>query len=89
MSALGLVAGRSLAAADGVSVDLTQWNPPDITTVADDPFGRLVKYGHALFTDTANQIGPGVSDPTSRFAATTLLAKIAICRPGANPMLCR
>ncbi len=84
-SALGLVAGRSLAAADGISIDLTQWNPPDITTVADDPFGRLVKYGHALFTDTANEIGPGVSDPTSRFAGNNLACQNCHLQAGRQP----
>ena len=85
MSALGLVASRSLAAADGISIDLTQWNPPDITTVADDPFGRLVKYGHALFTDTANEIGPGVSDPTSRFAGNNLACQNCHLQAGRQP----
>jgi thiosulfate dehydrogenase len=54
------------------NVDLTQWTPSDFTKVADDPFGKLVKYGYALFTDTANQIGPAVSDPARRFAGNNL-----------------
>ena len=53
-STVGL--GRSIAGSN--EIDLTQWTPPDITTIADDPFGTLVKYGHALFTNTANEIGP-------------------------------
>jgi thiosulfate dehydrogenase len=32
---------------ENVDIDLTQWTHPDIATVADDPFGKLVKYGYA------------------------------------------
>jgi thiosulfate dehydrogenase len=54
------------------SVDLTRWTAPDITTVGDDPFGKLVKYGRALVGDTANQIGPTVADPARRFSGNNL-----------------
>ena len=54
------IAGLNRAIAGNSDIDLTRWTPPDITTVADDPFGILVKYGHVLFTDTANEIGPTV-----------------------------
>ena len=40
------IAGLNRATAGDSDIDLTQWTPPDITTVADDPFGTLVKYGH-------------------------------------------
>jgi hypothetical protein len=36
---------RSIA--DGSEVDLTHWTPPDITSVAEDSFSALVKYGNA------------------------------------------
>jgi hypothetical protein len=58
------------SAAERVAIDLTQWTPPDISTVGEDPFGALAKYGHALFTDTANQIGPEVADATGALPAT-------------------
>jgi len=45
-----------------LSRDVTRWTPPDISTVGDDPFGKLVKYGHRLFTNAANEIGPAVSE---------------------------
>jgi thiosulfate dehydrogenase len=69
---LSAVAGRDLPAAESINIDLTQWTPPNIAIVADDPFGKLVKYGYALFTDTANEIGPAVSDSTRRFAGNNL-----------------
>ena len=72
LSTAALMVGRDLSAAESINIDLTQWTPPDIATVADDPFGKLVKYGHALSTDTANEIGPAVSDPTRRFAGNNL-----------------
>ena len=57
---------NQLPAAEAVVIDLTQWTPPDISKVSEDPFGELVKYGHALFTDTPNEIGPEVSDGAKR-----------------------
>jgi thiosulfate dehydrogenase len=59
----------TMAAAD---VDLTRWTPPDIATLADDPFGKLVRKGYALFTDTANEIGPTAADSTKRFTGNNL-----------------
>jgi thiosulfate dehydrogenase len=59
-------------AAEVATVDLTRWTPPDIATLGEDPFGKLVKYGHALVADTANQIGPTVSDPARRFSGNNL-----------------
>jgi hypothetical protein len=52
-----LLAANQRSRGAQVSIDLTQWTPPDIGTVSDDPFGQLVRYGHNLFTDTANEIG--------------------------------
>src|SRR5689334_17221609 len=61
-----MFSASSLIAADPPRVDLATWTPPDIGSVGDDPFGELVKFGHSLFTDTANQIGPTVADPAKR-----------------------
>jgi thiosulfate dehydrogenase len=66
-------------------IDLTQWMPPDIDMVADDPFGTLVKYGYELFTDTANKIGPTVSDPTKRFAGNNLACQNCHLQGGSQP----
>jgi thiosulfate dehydrogenase len=67
-----LMAGGQTPRAETSVIDLTRWTPPDISTVGDDPFGKLVKYGHALFTNTANQIGPAVSDASKRLAGNNL-----------------
>jgi thiosulfate dehydrogenase len=53
--------------------------------VADDPFGALVKFGYALFTDTANEIGPTVSDPGRRFAGNNLSCQNCHLRGGSQP----
>src|SRR5262245_9592621 len=37
-----LIVGPARPATQRVDIDLTKWAPPDIATVADDPFGRLV-----------------------------------------------
>jgi thiosulfate dehydrogenase len=80
-----LIAGLNGSIAGSSEIDLTQWIPPDITAVADDPFGTLVKYGYALFTDTANQIGPKVSNPARRFAGNNLACQNCHLQGGTHP----
>src|SRR5262249_49152780 len=58
---------------------------PDFATVADDPFGKMVKYGHALFTDTANELGPAVPDRARRFAGNNLACQQCHLRAGSQP----
>jgi thiosulfate dehydrogenase len=77
--------GDPLPAAETIAVDLTQWKPPDIRSIGEDPFGKLVKYGHALFTDTANEIGPAVSDPEKRFAGNNLACQNCHLQGGTQP----
>jgi len=67
-----LLGGNQSLRAEPGTIDLTQWTPPDISTVGDDPFGKLVKYGHRLFTNAANEIGPVVSDASKRLAGNNL-----------------
>jgi thiosulfate dehydrogenase len=83
--AVALMAGPAGAAAERVDIDLTQWTPPDIATVGDDPFGELVKTGRALFTDTANEIGPRAPDPTRRFAGNNLACQNCHLQGGSQP----
>jgi thiosulfate dehydrogenase len=84
MSGANLVAGAS-PRSKLITIDLIQWTPPDIATVGDDPFGELVKYGHALFVDTANEIGPTVSDPSRRFAGNNLACQNCHLQAGTQP----
>jgi thiosulfate dehydrogenase len=79
------VGSHPIRAAEQAVVDLTQWTPPDIGTVGDDPLGRLVKYGYALFADTANEIGPAVSDPAKRFAGNNLACQNCHLQAGTQP----
>ena len=67
-----LAVSGGVLGADVHTVDLTRRTPPDITTVGDDALGKLVKYGHALVAETANQIGPTASDPALRFSGNNL-----------------
>jgi thiosulfate dehydrogenase len=60
------------SAADRVEVDLTRWTAPDVASLGQDAFGELAKYGYALFTGTADEIGPAVSDVSRRFARNNL-----------------
>ena len=85
LGALTVMIGGGPPPAEGIQVDLTQWTPPDISGVTDDSFGRLVKYGHALFTDTANEIGPAVSDPARRFAGNNLVCQNCHLQAGSQP----
>jgi thiosulfate dehydrogenase len=77
--------GLNRSIADSREVDLTHWTPPDITSVAEDSFSTLVKYGNALFTDTANEIGPAVSDPAKRFAGNNLACQNCHLSGGTQP----
>jgi thiosulfate dehydrogenase len=63
---------RHATAADVPQIDLFEWTPPQMRSVGDDPFGKLVKYGYALMVDTANQIGPAVTDPAKRYSGNNL-----------------
>jgi thiosulfate dehydrogenase len=80
-----LMGGNQTPAAEVVAIDLTKWTSPDIGTVGDDAFGKLVKYGYALFTDTANEIGPAVSDAAKRFAGNNLACQNCHLLAGTQP----
>lgn len=77
--------GRSAMAADVAQVKLTEWTPPDIKTVGDDALGKLIKYGYALMTDTANQIGPAVADPAMRYSGNNLTCQNCHLKAGTQP----
>lgn len=90
MSALLLIAAAALTtrgatAADPQQFDLTEWTPPQMRSVGDDPFGRLVKYGYALMADTANQIGPSVADPAKRYSGNNLSCQSCHLKAGTQP----
>ncbi|HXX04038.1 MAG TPA: c-type cytochrome [Xanthobacteraceae bacterium] len=72
-------------AADPPKVDLMTWTPPEIGTVADDAFGKLVKYGYALVTDTASEIGPTVADPAKRYSGNNLDCQSCHLLAGTQP----
>src|SRR5262249_45373450 len=80
-----MIACNQVPAAEPAVIDLTQWMPPEIGTVGDDPFGKLVKYGHALFTDTANEIGPAVSNAAKRFTGNNLTCQNCHLQAGTQP----
>lgn len=80
-----LLGGHQTPRAEPGSIDLTQWRPPDIDMLGDDPFSKLVKYGHKLFTDTANEIGPAVSDSAKHLAGNNLACANCHLRAGTQP----
>jgi hypothetical protein len=68
--------GRDMAT-EPTAIDLTHLTPPEIDTVDADPFGKRAKHRHALFTNSANQIG---IDPV--FTAETRQGmRESSCRP--------
>ncbi|MBV9236399.1 MAG: c-type cytochrome [Xanthobacteraceae bacterium] len=91
ISFAALLASATLATAGGADagepskVDLTKWAAPDIASVGNDPFGKLVKYGYALISDTANQIGPTAADPARRFAGNNLNCQSCHLDAGTRP----
>jgi thiosulfate dehydrogenase len=80
-----LIAGSQLLRAETVVIDLTRWTPPDINTVGDDPFGKFVKYGHQLFTNAANEIGPSVVDASKRLEGNNLSCGNCHLQAGTQP----
>jgi thiosulfate dehydrogenase len=76
---------REGPAADVPQLDLAEWTPPSIGSAGDDPFGKLVKYGYALFTDTPNQIGPAAADPAKRFSRSSLTCQNCHLKAGTQP----
>jgi len=46
LAAAAVVMGREASAADIPQIDLTEWTPPSIDSVGDDPFGKLVHRFH-------------------------------------------
>jgi len=85
LSAGLLFGGNQTPHAGQITIDLSQWTPPDIGVVGDDPFSKLVKYGHKLFTDTANEVGPSAPDPTKRLAGNNLACQNCHLRAGTQP----
>ena len=88
LAALSVIAAlvmREARAADVPQIDLNEWTPPAIGSVGDDAFGKLVKYGYALFTDTPAQIGPAAPDPAKRFARSSLTCENCHLKAGTQP----
>jgi thiosulfate dehydrogenase len=85
MAAIVMVSVNVARAADPPKADLTVWTSPEIGSVGESPFGQLVKYGYALMTDTANQIGPTVADPAKRFTGNNLNCQSCHLQAGTQP----
>jgi thiosulfate dehydrogenase len=84
LTAASMMNGRT-SAADAPAFDLTEWTPPQIGAVGDDPFGKLVKYGYALTVDTPNHIGPAVADPAKRYSGNNLTCQNCHLKAGTQP----
>src|SRR3974377_1478810 len=85
LSTFLLLGSNRTSHAEPGTIDLSQWTPPDIGVVGDDPFGKLVKYGHELFTNTANEIGPAVANESNPLAVNTLACQNCPLHPGTQP----
>ncbi len=85
LAAPAIATTREAQAADVPQINLAEWTPPSIGAVRDDPFGKLVKYGYALFTDTPNQIGPAAIDPAKRFSRSSLTCQNCHLKAGTQP----
>jgi len=80
-----VMAGPHRATAESGDIDLIRWKAPDIATVDGDQIGALVKYGYALFTDTANEIGPAAPDLARRFSGNNLTCQNCHLQAGRQP----
>jgi thiosulfate dehydrogenase len=87
-SGSALMGGAMIGTATGaevLQVDLTEWSPPKMSTLGNDPFSKLVKYGHALITNTPNEIGPNVADPAKRLSGNNLTCQNCHLQAGTQP----
>ncbi len=78
-------AGIGAPVTEAPQVDLTAWTPPPPDAAGDDPFGRLVRYGHALMVNTPSQIGPAAGDPAKRYAGNNLTCQNCHLNAGTQP----
>jgi thiosulfate dehydrogenase len=76
---------RAVPAADVPTVDLAEWTAPRISSVGNDAFGKLVKYGYELMTNTPNVIGPTVADPAMRYSGNNLTCQNCHLQAGTQP----
>lgn len=75
-----LFAGVAIAAAEVPSgpqdmpqeIDLATWTVGNIDDLPNDDYGRAVRYGYALTTETSAHIGPEVTDENMRYAGNNL-----------------
>lgn len=53
-------------------IDLATWSIGDIDALPDDEYGRAVRYGYDLTTETYAHIGPEVADEAMRYSGNNL-----------------
>ena len=51
---------------------IKNWKAPDLATLGNDAYGDMVRYGHALTTETFAHIGPNVKNKKMRYAGNNL-----------------
>lgn len=51
---------------------IKNWKAPDLASLGKDAYGDMVRYGHALTTETFAHIGPNVKDKKMRYAGNNL-----------------
>ncbi|MBC7953470.1 MAG: c-type cytochrome [Rhodospirillaceae bacterium] len=83
--ALVLAMVSAPARAEPSTIDLSKWQVPDITKLADDHYGKLVRRGHALVTETYKYVGPEVADPSKRYAGNNLACQSCHLQAGTQP----
>jgi thiosulfate dehydrogenase len=70
---VSLTVGPFAAIVPAMAANASQnWSVPDISRLPDDAWGRTVRLGRRLITNTASLIGPEVKDPKQRFSGNNL-----------------
>ena len=68
-----LALGASLTApAWAQALNQKEWQAPDISQLADDPYGKAVRHGRVLMEQTYKHIGPEAKDAKQRYAGNNL-----------------
>lgn len=84
-SRTGTTGPAPAGAAEPAEIDLLSWQIGDVDALPDDDYGRAVRYGRQLTTETFALIGPEVPDESMRYSGNNLACSSCHQEAGTKP----